>query len=153
LNSVMDAGARILIVEDHTLFAEGLRKLLESEFASIDMVDNGKDLPKAVRMLKPDVALVDIGAPGLNRIEAARRIKEMSSATRVVIVTACSEREFVVEAFRAGAAGYVLKSCAFSELLAAIRQVLSGHNYVSPLVAQHVVAAATDPRPRYSSSA
>lgn len=144
----MDSGARILIAEDYTLIAEGLRKLLETEFPTVDIVDNGRELLNAVRTLKPDVALVDVSISGMSGIEVAKRITEMSIATRVIILTTHSEREYVVEAFRAGASAYVLKRSAFSELLAAIRQVLSGHSYVSPLVAQHVVAAAVDPRPR-----
>ena len=148
----MNDSTRILIADDYALFAEGLRKLLESEFPSVDIVDNGKGLLPHVRKLKPDVALMDISVRDLNRLETAKRVAELSSVTRVIVVTACSERESVVEAFRSGAAGYVLKCSAFSELLAAIRQVLAGNNYVSPLVAQHVVAAATDSRLRRSAS-
>jgi DNA-binding NarL/FixJ family response regulator len=140
----MDRNTHILIAEDHTLMAEGLRKLLECEFESVQTVGNGRQLLDVVAATKPDVALLDIGMPLLNGIEATRRFSKISPATKVVIVTAHSEPQYVVEAFRAGATGFVLKRCAVSELVTAIRQVLSGHTYVTPLVADRAVEAAKD---------
>ena len=141
----MDYRTHLLIAEDHVLMAEGLRKLLEGDFHFVEIVGNGRELLETVATSKPDVVLLDIGMPLLNGIEAARRIAKSSPNTKVVILTAHNEPEYVVEAFRAGACGYVLKRCAIAELVTAIRQVLNGYSYVTPLVAQHVVAAATDP--------
>jgi DNA-binding NarL/FixJ family response regulator len=138
----MDRNTRILIAEDHTLMAEGLRRLLEVEFDSVETVGNGRQVLDEVAASKPDVVLLDIGMPLLNGIEAARRCTKISPATKVVIVTAHNEPQYVVEAFRAGATGFVLKRCALSELVNAIRQVLSGHTYVTPLVADRAVEAA-----------
>jgi DNA-binding NarL/FixJ family response regulator len=131
-----------VIAEDYTLMAEGLRKLLECEFGSVTTVGNGRKLLDTVAASKPDVALVDIAMPLLNGIEATRQLGKISPATKVVIVTAHAEPQYVLEAFRAGASGFVLKRCALSELVIAIRQVLSGHTYVTPLIANQAVEAA-----------
>lgn len=133
---------RIVIAEDHTLIAEGLRKLLESEFESVTVVRNGRELLETAAASKPNIALVDIVRPLLNGIEATRRLSKISPATRVVIVTAHNEPRHVVEAFRAGASGFVLKRCALSELVIAIRCVLAGQTYVTPLLAGQAVEAA-----------
>jgi DNA-binding NarL/FixJ family response regulator len=140
----MYRNTRVLIAEDHTLMAEGLRRLLECEFESVEIVGNGRQVLDAVAASKPDVVLLDIGMPLLNGIEAARRCSKISPSTKVVIVTAHNEPQYVVEAFRAGATAFVLKRCALSELVNAIRQVLSGHTYVTPLVADRAVEAARE---------
>lgn len=143
----LDRTTRVVIAEDQTLMAEGLRKLLETEFQSVTVVGNGQELLDTAAVLKPDVALVDILLPLLNGIAATRRLRNLTPATKVVIVTAHYDPQYVVEAFRAGATGFVLKSCAFSELVIAIRRVLAGQTYVTPLVAgQAVEAPSENPR-------
>ena len=137
-----DRTIRVVIAEDHTLMAEGLRKLLECEFESVSVVADGRALLDTVANSKPDVVLLDIGMPLLNGIEATRRLRKISPNSKVVIVTAHADPQYVVEAFRAGASGYVLKRCALSELVIAIRKVLSGHTYVTPLMADRAVEAA-----------
>jgi DNA-binding NarL/FixJ family response regulator len=138
----MDRTTRVLIAEDHTLMAEGLRRLLECEFESVEVVENGRQLLDVAVSRQPDVILLDIGMPQLNGIEATRRLSKLSPASKVVIVTAHNEPQYVVEAFRAGAMGFVVKRCALSELVNAIRQVLNGQTYVTPLMADRAVAAA-----------
>lgn len=140
----MDRNTRVVIAEDHTLMAEGLRKLLECDFGSVEIVSNGRELLDVVAASRPDVVLVDIGMPLLNGIEAARRCSKISPETKIVIVTAHNEPQYVVESFRAGATAFVLKRCALAELVNAIRQVLSGHTYVTPLVADRALEAARD---------
>ena len=139
-----DRAIRVIIAEDHTLIAQGLRKLLECEFESVTVVGNGRELLDTMAASKPDVVLLDIGMPLLNGIEATRQLSKTSPATKVVIVTAHNEPQYVVEAFRAGASGFVLKRCALSELVIAIRQVLSGNTYVTPLIANQAVEAANN---------
>jgi DNA-binding NarL/FixJ family response regulator len=136
----LDQTTRIVIAEDHTLIAEGLRQLLEAEFESVTVVGNGQELLHTAAVLKPHVALVDIVMPVLNGIEATRGLSKISPATKVVILTAHNEPRYVLEAFRAGATGFVLKRCAFSELVIAIRRVLAGQTYVTPLVGDQAVA-------------
>lgn len=138
----MDQRTHIVIAEDHALMAEGLRRLLEVEFESVEVVANGRELLDVVAASKPEVVLLDIGMPLLNGIDAARRLTKISPSTKVVIVTAHNEPQYVLEAFRAGSAGFVLKRCAVSELVTAIRHVLNGHTYVTPLVADRAVEAA-----------
>ena len=122
--------------------AQGLRKLLECEFESVTIVENGRELIDSVAVSKPHVALVDIAMPVLNGIEATRRLRQISPATNVVIVTAHADPQYVVEAFRAGASGFVLKRCAVSELVVAIRSVLAGETYITPLMPDRAVATA-----------
>ena len=135
---------RVVIAEDHTLMAQGLRKLLESEFECVSVVGNGRALLDTVALSKPDVALVDIVMPLLNGIEATRQLGKISPATKVIIVTAHTEPQYVIEAFRAGASGYVLKHCAVSELVTAIRCVLAGQTYFKPPMADQAVEAARE---------
>ena len=140
----MDHQARILIAEDHILMAEGLRKLLNTEFPSVEIVTNGRQLLEAVADSKPDIVLLDIGMPSLNGIEATRRLSKLAPGLKVVIVTAHDEPQYVVEAFRAGAVGFILKRCAVSELVTAIRQVLSGRRYVTPLLGDRIMESARE---------
>lgn len=128
-----DRTNRVLIAEDQ-LIAEGLRKLLECEFESIMIVGNEHELFATAANSRPDVVLLDIDIPRLNGIEATRRFSKISPATRVVIITAQTDPQYIVEAFGAGASGYVLKRCAVSELVTAIRRVLEGQTYVTPLM-------------------
>ena len=146
----MDRAIRVVIAEDHTLMAEGLRKLLEGEFESVTTVGNGRELVDLVAASKPDVALVDIVMPLLNGIDATRRIGKISPATRVIILSAHADPQYVAEAFRAGASGYVLKRCAVSELVAAMRAVLSGQTYVTPLLAQRAIETVQESAPEPS---
>ena len=127
--------------------AEGLRQLLECEFESVAVVASAQELLNKVAASKPDVALVDIVMPSLSGIEATRRLGKISPATKVVIVTVHADPQYVAEAFRAGASGYVLKRCAVAELVAAIRAVLAGQTYVTPLLAYGAVESAKDTVP------
>jgi DNA-binding NarL/FixJ family response regulator len=130
-----------------------LEKVVGTEFESVTLVGNGRELLDTVAVLKPHVALVDAVMPLLNGIEATRILSKISPATKMVILTVHDEPQYVVEAFRAGASGFVLKRCAFSELVIAIRCVLAGDTYVTPLLADQVVEAVREPamRPRLTS--
>lgn len=149
MNRATDRTNRVLIAEDQ-LIAEGLRKLLECEFESIMIVGKGHQLLYAVPTSKPDVVLLDIDMPLLNGIEATRRFGKISPATKVVIVTAYSDPQYVVEAVGAGARGYLLKRCAISELVTAIHCVLDGQTYVTPLLADYSATAAKESGQRHT---
>jgi DNA-binding NarL/FixJ family response regulator len=138
-----DRTTRVLIAEDQ-LIAEGLQKLLECEFESIMIVGNEHELFATVANSRPDVVLLDIDIPRLNGLEATRRFSKISPATRVVIITAQTDPQYVVEAFDAGASGYVLTRCSVSELATAIRRVLDGQTYVTPLMADYSVPTAKE---------
>ncbi len=125
---------RVLVADDHALVAAGISKLLEDEFEMVGSVEDGRALVATAKREQPDVVLLDISMPVLNGVEAARQLKVAAPNTRLIFVTVHSDSPYVVEAFRAGASGYVLKRSAPSELSAAIRDVLAGNLYVTPLI-------------------
>jgi DNA-binding NarL/FixJ family response regulator len=128
--------ARILLADDHSLVAAGLCKLLEGEFELVGAVGDGRALVAAAKRERPDVILLDISMPLLNGVEAARQLQVAVPNSKLIFVTVHSDSPYVVEAFRAGACGYVLKRSAASELVAAIHEVLNGNLYVTPLIAK-----------------
>jgi DNA-binding NarL/FixJ family response regulator len=143
---------RLLLADDHTLLREGLRFLLEPEFEVAGSVEDGQALLVAAEELTPDVILLDISMPLLNGIDAARRLRKIVPAAKLIFLTMHADADYVAEAFRAGGAGYLLKRAACSELLTAIRDVLNGRRYVSPLVASNTVElliAATKPEGKW----
>ena len=142
---------RVLIADDHTLVAESLRKLLESEFSVVGTVADGRALLRAVPELKPDVIVLDIGMPLLNGLDAGEQVKQKVPGVKLVYLTMNQDAEIASEAFRRGASGYLLKTCVASELVAAIRNVLKGKSYVSPRIAREMKPALSrsgKPRPR-----
>ena len=132
---------RLLVADDHTLMLEGFRLILEPEFEMVGSVEDGRSLLYDAQRLKPDIILLDISMPILNGIDAASQLTKLLPGTKLIFVTQHSDADFVTEAFRAGAAGYLLKRAAASELLTAIREVIKGHHYVSPLVARGTLDA------------
>jgi DNA-binding NarL/FixJ family response regulator len=122
---------RILIADDHTLLADLCRKLLETEFDVVGTVSNGRAMVRAAAELKPDVIVVDIAMPVLNGLDAGQQVKEVLPAVKLVFLTMSSDIEIAAEAFRRGASGYLVKTCAASELVTAVREVLGGKSYMS----------------------
>jgi DNA-binding NarL/FixJ family response regulator len=122
---------RILIADDHTLVADLCKKLLETEFDVVGIVTDGHTLVQAAAELKPNVILVDIAMPILNGLDAGQHEKEMLPAVKLLYVTMNPDAEVAAEAFRRGASGYLLKTCASSEMVIAVRDVLRGGTYMS----------------------
>jgi DNA-binding NarL/FixJ family response regulator len=137
---------KVLIADDHALVAEGLARLLEPDYDVVDTVQNGADLIRAAQEHLPDLALIDISMPELTGVEAARKLLEIAPNCKIICVTMHSNPEFVREAFRAGASGYVLKRSAGAELSEAIKQVMNGNAYVSPLLTKDVLSILLQPR-------
>ena len=133
---------RVLLADDHSLVAAGLRSILESSYDVVGMADNGRALVQAAEQLKPDVILLDISMPELNGIEAARRLRKLVPRAKLIFVTMHTDATFVREALRAGGAGYVAKGSAPKELVTAIEEVLHGHTYLTPLVTKEFVEGA-----------
>lgn len=125
---------RLIIADDHVMFAQGLESLLRDEFELLGTAGNGEELVEATLRLEPDVILVDISMPVLNGFDAVRRIKAGGSDTKIIFLTMHDDATLLSEAFRCGASGYILKQAAGEELVNAIREVAHGNNYVSPLV-------------------
>jgi DNA-binding NarL/FixJ family response regulator len=144
---------RLLLADDHTLMLEGIRLMLEPEFDLVGSVEDGQALLAAAKRLKPDVILLDISMPILNGIDAARRLRKTLPSARLIFVTMHADADYVAEAFRAGAMGYLLKRAAASELIIAIRAVLQGNHYVSPLVTRNaleVLISSSKPEGKFS---
>jgi DNA-binding NarL/FixJ family response regulator len=125
---------RVLMADDHTLVLEGMRRLLENEVDLVGAVENGHELIEAAVRLRPDVILLDISMPLLNGIEACRQLAKLVPGSRVVFVTMHADVVYVEEALRAGGSGYLLKRSAAAELTAAIKAVMRGDRYVTPLI-------------------
>ena len=120
---------RILLADDHTLIAEGISQLIESEFDLIGIVQDGRTLLDKIGQLEPDILLLDISLPTINGIEVAHRIKKLSPTIKVIFLTMHAELSFIKDAASVGASGYVLKQSAAGELIYAIREVLEGRTY------------------------
>ena len=130
---------RILLAEDHLIVRQGVKQLLTREGYSV--VAEAADGREAVRLARehcPDIAVLDLGMPLLNGVDAARQILKVSPSTKPILLTFKKEVPYVLEAFRAGAKGYVLKTHGASELFEAIRKVSCGTVYISPDLAEVV---------------
>jgi DNA-binding NarL/FixJ family response regulator len=133
--------ARLLVADDHSLVAAGIRSMLEPKYDVVGMAGSGRMLVRAAEQLKPDVILLDISMPELNGIEAARQILKAEPRSKIIFVTMYADATFVTEAMRIGACGYVLKRAAPQELVTAIEQVLRGRIYLSPLVTKDMLTS------------
>jgi len=131
--------SRVLIADDHRLVAEACRNLLEPEFQVIAMVSDGRELLKAEAELKPDVIILDISMPGLNGLDAGELIKQRNRSVKLVFVTMSLAADVAAEAFRRGASAYVLKQSSADELITAIRRVVRGQSYLTPLITKDTV--------------
>jgi DNA-binding NarL/FixJ family response regulator len=131
------------LIVDETLMAQCLQRLVESEFPGVEILTNAAGLLNVAAASQPDLILVDIKMSGLNRLDAIRRLREVSPGTKVLVVTMNDEPEYVLEALRAGASGYVLKWCAVLELVTAIRGILNGQSYMTPSVSESVASSIT----------
>jgi two-component system nitrate/nitrite response regulator NarL len=132
---------RILLVDDHLLFRKGLAKLFENqrEFHIISEADDGRAAIKKAVELKPDIVLMDIRMPGINGIEATRRIREALPAAKVVMLTAFEEDKYLFEAIKAGAHGYLLKNVRPDSLFETLRGILLGEAAISRITAAKIL--------------
>lgn len=127
-----DLRPQVLIADDHAIFAEALRLLLEKSYRVVGTVSDGRALLSAAARLNPDVIVVDIGMPLLNGWEAARRIREHLPKVKLVFLTMQDDPNLAAAAMELGSVAFVLKHSAGSELLKAIEQVLHGESYLTP---------------------
>jgi len=130
---------RVLLADDHAMVLTAFHRLLEGECDVVGQVSDGGALVAAVASIQPDVIVLDISMPVLNGLEAARRISKQFPHIRLVFLTMHEDRDLMLEAFRAGAAGYLLKRSAASELILAIREVVQRRSYVTPLLGTNVI--------------
>ncbi len=139
----MTAKVRVIIADDHKIFREGLRVLLESlgDIEILGEAENGRLLLKLIRKDEPDLVIVDVAMPDMNGIEAARQIKSFNPDIKVLALSMHSDSRFVTQMLKAGANGYLLKDCAFDELTVAMNTVSKNQVYLSPGITDLVVKA------------
>ncbi len=133
---------KIILADDHAIIREGLKPLIEKEpdMLVAGEAENGRETLQRVRELSPDVVIMDISMPDLNGIEATRQIRQDYPACKVIGLSVHTDNQYVAQMIRAGASGYLPKSCAFKELATAIRAVTRNQTYLSPKVIDSVVA-------------
>jgi two-component system response regulator NreC len=133
---------RVLLADDHALVRQGFKSLLEREgFLVVGEASDGLEAVRLATKERPEVAVLDIGMPMLNGLDATREIRKDSPRTKVILLTQHDEDHYVTEALRAGAKGYVLKSQAATDLVQAIHQVCREGMYLSPTISRAVVQA------------
>ena len=130
---------RILIADDHTLVAEAFKNLIEPEYHVVKMVADGRSLLIAAKELKPDLVLLDLGMPLLNGLDAGLELKKLLPKTKLIVLTMNQDADVASKALRQWASGYLLKKSAGVELKKAIFEVLRGHSYVTPSIAQKLM--------------
>ena len=126
---------RVMLADDHTMLIEAFRKLLEPRFEVVGTVSDGRALLELAPVLRPDVLVLDISMPLMNGMEAGRKLQSMMPAIKLIYLTMNEDPEIALEAMRSGAAGYLLKKSAASELFQAIQAALRGRRYVTPVIA------------------
>lgn len=131
----------VFIVDDHKILRDGIRALLDKEddIRVIGEADTGRGAIDAVGLLHPDVIVMDIGMPDMNGIDAAKEILSMMPDARVLALSMYSDKRFVVEMMKTGAKGYLVKDCAFEDMLTAVRSVASNQRYIAPSILNIVV--------------
>jgi len=135
---------RLLLADDHTILVEGLKALLAPEFEVVATAADGREVLKAAETHQPDLILLDISMPGLNGIEAARRLTQSNPGAKLIILSMHADLSFVSAAFEAGVAGYVLKQSAANELITALHDVDSGRRYISSSIQKRLGTEMTD---------
>jgi len=132
---------RIILADDHKITRDGLKALLENQknMTVIGEAENGRKAVRLALELQPDVIVMDINMPELNGIEATRQIKAELPEAKIIALSMYSDKRYVVGMLKAGVSGYLLKNCAFDELVAAISAVMNNQNYMSPKIADTVM--------------
>ena len=120
---------RILLADDHTMFGECLKGLLQDDFDLLGTVENGAVLVDSAVRLEPDIVILDISMPILNGFDAARELRKRGTSAKIIFLTMHADTGLMAEALRCGASGYVVKQSAGKDLIAAIRQVVEGKTY------------------------
>ncbi len=138
----MTMKTRVLIIDDHPLFREGIKTIIskDDQFEVVDEAGSAREGLEKTSQLKPDVAVVDISLPDGTGMEVARKIRIKSPQTQIMILSMHSKIDYIVEAFQAGATGYVVKESAAERLAQGLKAVAAGEYYLDSSISQEVVA-------------
>lgn len=132
---------RVILADDHKLILDALKNLIEPEFQVIGTFGDGHALVQGAPELNPDVVVLDVGMPTMNGLSAGQRLKQLMPNIKLIFLTMNQDPDLAAEAFRLGAKGYLLKTSAGSELVDALRAVLRGGTYVTPLMTEDVLGS------------
>ncbi len=145
---------KVLIVDDHKIVRDGLRILIDkqNDMKVVAEAEDGQVAIKLAKKLLPDIVIMDITMPGMNGIDATRRIISENPAIKIIALSMHSDKRFVTGMLDAGASGYLLKDCAFNELAGAIRRVSANHLYISPGIPDAVADSANSIQSRRPST-
>ena len=132
---------KVLLVDDHTVVRQGLRLLLEAEpdMTTVGEAETGRQAVQLTQKLLPDVVVIDIAMPSLNGLEATRQILKAVPTTKVLVLSSYSDDEYVYQLTEAGAAGYLLKQTAATDLIKAIREAKKGNAFFSPAISKRLL--------------
>lgn len=139
---------RVMIADDHAVVRDGLRHILEraGKFEVVGEAADGTQVPRLVRDCSPQVLLLDLSMPGRSGLELIRALRDEHPGLRILVLTMHAEEQYIVRAFQAGAAGYLTKESAATELVCAITQVAAGGTYVSQTIAGKLATSLQDHR-------
>jgi DNA-binding NarL/FixJ family response regulator len=132
---------RVILADDHKLILDALKNLVEPEFEVVGTCVDGLSLLEGAPNLNPNMIVLDIGMPMMNGINAGQRLKQLMPSVRLIYLTMNEDPDMAAEAFRLGASGYLLKKSAGAELVQALRQVVRGGTYVTPLMTKDMVGS------------
>ncbi len=132
---------KVLVADDHTILRQGIKSLLanEEEIEVIGEAKNGREALTIIEETLPDVILMDIAMPGLNGLEATRRIKKRFPRMKVLVLTMYTNEEYIFQILNAGANGYLVKETAFQDLISAIKAVYKNEAFMSPSISKKVI--------------
>ncbi len=136
----------VLLADDHAVVAEGLASFLRGSFTLLQTVHDGRSLLAASEALKPDVIVTDVSMPMLNGLDAIRQILRQRPDAKIVVLTMHADADLAVEAFRAGALGFLLKTSPGEELVKAIQEAAKGRAYLTPLIAKDLITVLLEAR-------
>jgi DNA-binding NarL/FixJ family response regulator len=132
---------RVILADDHKMILDALKNLIEPEFEVVGTFGDGHALVEGAPDLKPQVIVLDVGMPTMNGISAGQRLKQLMPNIKLIYLTMNQDPDLAAEAFRLGAKGYLLKSSAGSELVDALRAVVRGGSYMTPLMTEDVLGS------------
>ena len=136
---------RVILADDHVIVAQGIGRLIAEVADLLAVVNDGRQLVESARTLRPDIVVSDMTMPLMSGLDAMRELKAEGSSARFIFLTIHTDARLAAQALRAGASGYLLKQAAGEELLEAIRTVMDGRTYLTPLITKDVLWTISNP--------